>query len=331
LADEEPKYLRRQKPLEIKRRKFGRETWKTVLLATAWTAAGCAAGVIAYDFARFLYSSPRMALIHPEQIVLAGNHYVLREQIIEIFAGDRGKSVLRIPLDERRRQIEAIPWVEQASVRRALPDKIAVEISERTPVAFLRQGSEMALIDAHGVILDLPLEGGFHFPVVTGISADMAPQDREDRIQLFSVFAQQLESVSSRALDQVSEVDLSDSHDLRAMISDLPAPAAVPGTADSFANAAPAAPETAADNSFAGPTQQAEADSPVLAHFGDSGFADKYRTLVANIVQWRATAGRVNSVDLRFSREAVVNADTPAVPAGVAQNAQPQGLAKHSR
>jgi hypothetical protein len=31
LADEEPKYLRRQRPLEIKRRKFGKKAWKTYL------------------------------------------------------------------------------------------------------------------------------------------------------------------------------------------------------------------------------------------------------------------------------------------------------------
>ena len=42
-------------------------------------------------------------------------------------------------------------------------------------------------------------------------------------------------------------------------------------------------------------------------HFGDSDFEGKYRTLLDNIGQWRATAGRVESVDLRFSREAVVN------------------------
>src|SRR5271155_2271404 len=95
LADEEPKYLRRQKPLEIKRRKFGRKAWKTYLHVTAWTAGG-----------------------------LAG---------------------------------AALPWVEQATGRRALPHAIQVEIVERTPIAFLRDGADMALVDVHGVILDRPL------------------------------------------------------------------------------------------------------------------------------------------------------------------------------
>ena len=53
----------------------------------------------------------------------------------------------------------------------------------------------------------------------------------------------------------------------------------------------------------------------ILVHFGDSDFGAKYQSLVDNIAQWRATAGRVESVDLRFGREAVVNPDTNGVRA----------------
>ena len=52
---------------------------------------------------------------------------------------------------------------------RVLPNTVKVEITERTPIAFLREGSDMALVDAHGVILDRPMKGNFHFPVVSGI------------------------------------------------------------------------------------------------------------------------------------------------------------------
>jgi hypothetical protein len=39
---------------------------------------------------------------------------------------------------ERREALETLPWVEQAHVQRVLPNRIRVEITERTPVAFLR-------------------------------------------------------------------------------------------------------------------------------------------------------------------------------------------------
>ncbi|MGD0956241.1 MAG: FtsQ-type POTRA domain-containing protein [Candidatus Acidiferrales bacterium] len=314
LVDEEPKYLRRQKPLEIKRRKFGRKAWKMYLGVTMWVAVGLAGAWVAYDLGHFLLASPEMALVHPDQVSLSGNHYVTRTSVLEIFAADRSRSVLRIPIEKRRRELEAIPWVEQATVRRALPNRIEVEITERTPIAFLRDGSDMALVDVHGVILERPLTASFHFPVVTGIRADMPQEDREQRMQLFSGFMQQIESARAGATEQVSEVDLSDGQDVRATLSGLQRASA------------------GESSDAASPGEWGQADAPVVVHFGDGDFAAKYQTLVENIGQWRATAGRVESVDLRFSREAVVNPDTAVVAQKVAQQRPPKpGAARADR
>jgi cell division protein FtsQ len=273
-------------------------------------AIGLAAAWVAYDFGHFLMASPEMALVHPEQVQLAGNHYVPRANVLEIFAADRGKSVLRIPLEGRRRQLEAIPWVERATVRRALPNRIEVEIVERIPVAFVRQGDAMDLVDAHGVILDRPLEGEFHFPVVTGISAGMPLEDRGQRMQLFSDFTQEIELAHPGAIEQVSVVDLSDPHDVRATLTGLGGGESVHGAATGT---------------------WGQADAPMLVHFGDRDFAGKYRTLVDNIGQWRATAGAVESVDLRFSQEAVVNPDASAAKGQRPPKASAALETRHSR
>ena len=292
LADEEPKYLRRQKPLEIKRRKFGRKAWMTYLRVSGWIAGGVAVTGMAYVVANFLLHAPAMALVHPEQIHIQNNHYAQSASILGIFTADRNHSVLRIPLDERRREIESLPWVEQATVRRALPNRIEIDVVERTPIAFLRDGNEMSLVDGHGMILERPLKGEFHFPVVSGISTEIPIDERERRMGLFSGFSQQIQTVHPGALEQVSEVDLADAEDLRATLTGLPGGSSPGGVAS-------------------GDWGQTEA--PLLVHFGDSDFGGKYRTLLENIGQWRATAGRVESVDLRFSREAVVNPESPTV------------------
>src|SRR5262249_30055528 len=160
----------------------------------------------------------------------------------------------RIPLEVRRRQLETLPWVERATVRRALPNRIQVDITERAPIAFLREGSGLSLVDSHGVILERPLEGDFHFPVVTGISQQTPLEDREQRMQLFSKFMQEIASLKPEATDQVSEVDLSDVHDLRATLAGF-------------------------ENDLADHTGGAGAlAAPVLVHFGDEDFADKYQT-----------------------------------------------------
>jgi len=290
LADEEPKYLRRQKPLEIKRRKFGKKAWKTYLRFTFWCVIALAAAATSYALGHYLLVSPEMALIHSDQVQVTGNQYVPKGRVLEVFSADRNRSVLRIALNERRRQLETIPWVEQATVRRALPNRIEVEIIERTPIAFLREGSDLALVDVHGVILDRPLKANFHFPVITGIGADMPIEERELRMQMFAGFSQQVEAARAGAMEQVSEVDLTEAKDLRATISGLQ----VTNTSSGGA---------------AGNDAWGNADAPIMVHFGDSDFQSKYLTVLNDIGQWRAAAGRVESVDLRFNGEAVVNPD----------------------
>lgn len=280
LAEDEPRYLRRQRPVEIKRRKFGKKAWKGYFrVAVIVVIASACAGAL-FAVGEFLLTSPAMALASPSQVDLNGNHFVARTSVLEIFSPDRGRSVLRIPLAKRRQEIEALPWVERATVRRALPNRIEVEIVERTPIAFVRDGSDLFLADKQGMILDRPLEADFHFPVVTGIAPAMPREDRARRMALMNDFMSQVRQVRPDAADSVSEIDLSDANDVRATFAGLQAAGgAVPGA--------------------------------LLVHFGDGDFHDKFQVLLNNIGQWEVAAGRVASVDLRFEREVVVNPENP--------------------
>jgi len=83
----------------------------------------------------------------------------------------------------------------------------------------------------------------------------------------------------------VSEVDLSDASDVRVTLAGL------------------------SEMGITGLDDQ----GPVLVHFGTKDFDTKFRVLVDNISQWRASAGRVDSIDLRFSKQVVVNPESRAV------------------
>jgi hypothetical protein len=50
----------------------------------------------------------------------------------------------------------------------------------------------------------------------------------------------------------------------------------------------------------------------VTIHFGSSEFTGKYKMLVDNFSQWQANAGHVQSIDLQYSRQVVVNPDPSA-------------------
>lgn len=285
LSEDEPRYLRRQKPLEIRRRKFGGRAWVFYRRLLVWSASGLAGASVAFLAGRFLLYSPHMALLRSEQIELTGDRIVSRETVLQQFVRDRGHSVLGIPLDSRRAALEEIPWVESAVVQRILPNRIRVEIIERTPVAFLRNGRELALIDGHGVILDRPhgSDGDdWQFPIVTGLSENLPREERAKRIQTYQQFLNEVDLVRSGSADRVSEVDLGDSRNLRAIMNGL----AAPGDAQA-----------------------------VTIHFGHNDFTAKYRMVLENFAQWQASIGRVESIDLQYARQVVLNPESAATTA----------------
>jgi cell division protein FtsQ len=299
LAEEEPKYLRRQKPVEIRKRKFSRKAWPVYRRVLAGGVAVLAGGLVLYEAAHYFLYSPSVMIQSAEQIETVGNRFVPREAITEKFSADMNRTILRVPLAERRSALQALPWVEQADVQRVLPDRIRVEITERTPVAFLRTADDLSLIDVFGVILERPIEGNFRFPVVSGIGEAMPRETREQRMRLFADFMKEVEQSQPGSEDRVSEVDLSDGSDLRATLTGV---GAAPGNV-----------------------------SPVLVHFGDSDFSNRYRLLTDNIDQWRANTGQVDSVDLRFAHQVVVNPESGKIAANATARAPARPIAAHKR
>jgi cell division protein FtsQ len=280
LGEDEPRYLRRQKPLEIRRKKFAGKSWSFYRRLLVFGAAAVCFFTAAGVAGEFLLYSPQVALLKPDQIELTGNRIVSREAVLQQFARDRNRSILRIPLDARRSALEELPWVETASVQRILPNRIRIQITERTPIALLRNGTELALIDAHGVILDRPRGENFQFPIVTGLTENMQRDERGRRMQTYQEFLRDIDVVRSGSSDRVSEIDLASPKDLRVVMTGI---AAAPN--DSQA---------------------------VSIQFGQNDFAGKYRMVVDNFAQWQASNGRVRSIDLQYSRQVILNTDTSA-------------------
>jgi cell division protein FtsQ len=289
LAEEEPKYLRRQKPVEIRKRKFNRKSWPLYRRVLAGGLAAIVAGFAIYKAGNYFLFSPGVMLTSADQIVVEGNRFVPGDAVVEKFSADMGRSVVRVPLGERRKALETLPWVEQALVQRVMPNRIRVEITERTPVAFLRTASELSLVDSHGVIFERPVEGEFRFPVVSGITESVPREQREQRMNSYVQFMKEIELTQPGADDRISEVDLSDPSDVRATLTGL-----------------------GSDSGSA---------APILVHFGDSDFGNRYHLLADNVDQWRESAGSVDSVDLRFARQVVVNPEGRTVAAKLSQNA----------
>jgi cell division protein FtsQ len=238
-------------------------------------------GALASTIYRYGVRSSHFRLESSDHIEIIGSRHLSIGQIMQVMGGDIGRNVFFIPLEERRKQLEDIAWVESASVSRLLPDRIRVEVHERTPVAFAKVGSKINLVDSNGVIMDMPpgVRSGdqaserYSFPVIVGMGEAEPPSTRAARMKIYTALVQDLDSGGARYSQDLSEVDLSDPEDVKINTSD------------------PA--------------------GEVLIHLGISNFLDRYKVYIANVKQWRRQYPNLNSVDLRYDRQVILNADEP--------------------
>src|ERR1700688_5175534 len=76
LTDEAPRYLRRQRPVEIRRKKFAGRGWAFYRKMAILSVAGITSVTVIVEGVRFLLYSAQFALTKPDQIDLTGNKIV---------------------------------------------------------------------------------------------------------------------------------------------------------------------------------------------------------------------------------------------------------------
>jgi cell division protein FtsQ len=214
-----------------------------------------------------------------DNIEINGVKSVPRMQVMEVFGGDIGRNIFFISLPERKKQLQEIPWIESAAVMRLLPNRLKVQVQERTPVAFVRIGPKPSLIDGNGVVLDMPAKSAkkYSFPVILGMEESEPLSTRAARMKIFTNLVQQLDSTGARYSNDLSEVDLSDPEDAKITVADV--------------------------------------NGAVLVHLGVSepgemAFLERYKVFLAHAREWRAQFSKLESVDLRYDRQVIVNPDS---------------------
>jgi len=216
LEIEEPE--RRREPARTPRREraSGPGVWRgRVRRVLVWAgAAASAAGILAgaYLIDEFLANDARFALPRGG-LEIKGLAHAPRAGVEAVFARDFGRSIYRIPLAERRASLLRIDWVKDASILRQWPNRVAVRIVERTPVAFLVApgGGAPALIDSEGVVLSLPPRANLDLPALTGLTREQTREDRRERVSN----AMELLRTAGPWAGRISEIDAGDASNIK--------------------------------------------------------------------------------------------------------------------
>ena len=295
-AEQESPFLRGQKRVSVRRGSLPKKTANRLLwvvLSLVVLAILGAAGVGLYRYGKHSW---RFRIESSDQIEVAGAQHVAHAQIMEVMGGDIGRNIFFVPLAQRKQQLEQIPWVESASVMRFVPNRLRIEIHERAPVAFARIGSHISLIDAGGTLMELA-PGGKHkysFAVITGMNAGEPLSTRAARMKNYNDLVRELDASGARYSQELSEVDLSDPDDVKVLAADP--------------------------------------NGEVLVHLGSGNYLQRYKTYVTHVQQWRQQFDKLESVDLRYDGQIIVNPDLngmarqPALTPAAAKTAMAAGV-----
>jgi cell division protein FtsQ len=298
--EEESPFLRASKRVPARRGVLPRKAAGRLKLFLGTLLGLAAIAILGAALVHYGHRSWRFRLDSSDQIEITGTHNVTHSEVLEVFGADISRNVFLIPLEERRRQLQRIPWVQSATVMRLLPDRITVDVHERTPVAYVQFGAPAdgtpgppgepspqgnQLIDATGVLLDAPLAAHYSFPVILGFTGVEPLSTRAARMRIFQTLMRELDSGGANYSRDLSEVDLSDPADTRITVAD--------------------------------------GNGEILIHLGEAHFLERYKVFISHIQEWRRQYAKIESVDMRYERQVILNPDVRAPQAEPAPAAEP--------
>lgn len=203
---------RASKTVEVKKRpRFNWRVWAWSLAAAAVCVSTAMGALRVREFA-LSDGQFRLRRGNPESFTITGLKYASKWKVNHVFAADFGRSIFAVPLEERRRRLLAIDWIEDASVLRIWPDRISVDVRERTPVAFvLLRGGVPLLIDREGALLEPPAQAQFTFPVLSGVRGDEPDELRRERVRILLRLQDDLGYMAK----DISEINAADLENIR--------------------------------------------------------------------------------------------------------------------
>jgi cell division protein FtsQ len=295
-AEQESPFLRGQKRVSVRRGSLPKKTANRLMWVALALVAFAILGAAGLGLYRYGERSWRFRVDSSDQIEVTGAEHVAHAHIMEVMGEDIGRNIFFVPLAQRKLQLEQIPWVESASVMRFVPNRLRIEIHERTPVAFARIGSHISLIDSGGTLMELGA-GGKHkysFAVIAGMNAGEPLSTRAARMKNYNELVRELDASGAHYSQGLSEVDLTDTEDVKVLAAD--------------------------------------ANGEVLVHLGSGNYLQRYKTYVTHVQQWRQQFDKLESVDLRYDGQIIVNPDLdgmarqPALTPAAAKAAMAAGV-----
>jgi cell division protein FtsQ len=118
----------------------------------------------------FTISSPYFQI---KEIVVRGCKELTEKEILSLAAVRPSQSLLAINMGTVARRVEANPWVKEVIVGREFPNRMIIEVHERTAVALIKCDNGFSLMDIDGVAFkNLEKSDEITIPVLNGCHSE---------------------------------------------------------------------------------------------------------------------------------------------------------------
>ena len=188
-----------------RRRRRGRFAFLYQLLSVCLILAAILAGCVVF--------------FKVEEVAVSGQSKYTAEEIIQASGIERGDNLFLLnKVRVYRRILNSLPYVDQVSLRRGLPDTVVITVSECVPAFCLEWEGSWWILDGKGKLLEQTGQAGTQgLAVVTGLTpilptAGSALAVGEENTPKLDSLLALLSALSERGmLEQVGSVDLSQS------------------------------------------------------------------------------------------------------------------------
>ncbi|NDV18883.1 FtsQ-type POTRA domain-containing protein [Pseudodesulfovibrio sp. JC047] len=99
----------------------------------------------------------RLITSHPyfelKEINISGNKRLSHGEILRTADVSLGLNCMEMNIGEVEQKLSANPWIESTTVRRDFPNRLYIDIEEKIPAFWMRQGDALYFADARGTII----------------------------------------------------------------------------------------------------------------------------------------------------------------------------------
>jgi len=202
--------LRRGQPRNaLRRRRISFKMWPRVLWVTLGLAgvAGFGLGLVLLYY--HLLTCSTFCITDINNIEITGNQRFSRAQILEMAKLDTQTNLLALRPSAVEHALQAHPWIARAELDRQWPNRIALHLTERVPLALV-QLEELYYTDISGSLFKPTPADPHDFPVITGLTREHFPNGERPAselvvkvLNLLTLFQEAPEPITS---SQVAEI-----------------------------------------------------------------------------------------------------------------------------